>query len=148
MAAELILEAVLAAIKERNSRIASNLSLIPNSPDDRGRNRFEQEQDRLERTRLSWQDTESPGKLGDEVLIPAGIPVGLVPMGAYVTGEPIRGVLTRTHSLRGGSGYMEHGRRIRDPLALITKTFPLKEGQTIPETVDLLVPNDMFQIAV
>lgn len=147
MESEFILEAVHAAIEKRNNRIASKLSLIHNSPDDRGRNRFEQEQDRLERVRLSWQNTESPIKLGEEVLIPAGTPVGLVPMGAYVTEKPIRGVLDRTHSLRGGSGHMEHGHRTRNALALITIALPPEQGQTHTETIGFLVANDMFKVA-
>ncbi len=146
MAHEFILEAVDAALKKRNERIASKLSLVPNSPDVWGRNRFEQEQDRLERSRATWQDTVSPIELGDEVLIPAGTPVGLVPMGAYITEVPIMGgVLARAYSLRGGSGYLEHGHRIRDSLVLITKTLPLEQGQKLAETVGFLVPNDMFE---
>jgi hypothetical protein len=142
---EFILEAVDAAFKKRNERIASKLSLIPNSPDVWRRNRFEQEQDRLERSRPTWQDAESLMKLGDEVLIPAGTPVGLVPMGAYITQEPIIGVLARAYSLRGGSGYMESGRKIRDSLVLINKILPLEQGQKLAETVGFLVPNDMFE---
>jgi hypothetical protein len=145
VAHEFILEAVDAALKERNGRIASKLSLIPNSPDVWGRNRFEQEQDRLEQSRPTWQDAESLMKLGDEVLIPAGTPVGLVPMGAYLTQEPIIGVLARVSSRRGGSGYMEPGRKIRDSLVLINKTLPLEQGQKLAETVGFLVPNDMFK---
>ena len=145
MPAELILGAAESAIKKRNDRIAEILSLIPNSPDARGRDMFEQEEDRLERVRSDWQNKESPAKLGEEVLISSGIPIGIAPMGGYITTEPITGILNRTHSLRGGSGYMEHGHRVRDALAHVTVTLPLEEGQTIPQAVVLLVPNDMFK---
>ena len=147
MPAEFILGAAESAIKKRNDRIAEMLSLKPNSPDARGRDMFEQEGDRLERVRPAWQHTESPAKLGEEVLITSGVPVGIAPMGGYITTEPICGILSKTHSLRGGSGYMEHGNRVRDALVHITVTLPLEEGQIIPPAVVLLVPNDMFKAA-
>lgn len=114
--------AVEAAINERNERVADILSLRPNSPDGRGRNQFELAADSLERDR-TWEHLESPVKKDDVVEIPAGTPVGLVPFGGYITTQIIRGILTRTHSLIGGAGYMEHGHRRPDPLFHVTVKF-------------------------
>ncbi len=144
MTDEVSLEAVQSAIKKRNEHVASELGLLPNSPNDRGENRIDEERYRLEQTRASWGNIESPIGVGTEVLIPTGTPVKIVPMGAYIVGEePIWGTLARTHSLRGGSGYMDKGHRTRDALSLIS--HPHKKGQASIEAVDLLVPNDMFE---
>ena len=144
MTDEVSLEAVQSAIKKRNEQIALKLSLLPNSPNARGENRIDEERYRLEQTRASWGNIESPIGVGTEVLVPTGTPVEIVPMGAYIVGEePIWGTLARTHSLRGGSGYMEKGHRTRDALSLISR--PHNKGQAPIEAVNLLVPNDMFE---
>ena len=144
MTDEVSLEAVQSEIKKRNEQIASELGLLPNSPNERGKNRIDEERYRLEQTRASWENIESPIVVGDEVLVPTGTPVGIVPMGASIVGEkPILGTLARTHSLRGGGGYMEQGHRRRDALSLITR--PHNKGQAPIEAIDLLVPNDMFE---
>lgn len=141
---EVSLEAVQSAIKKRNEQVALKLSLLPNSPNARGENRIDEERYRLEQTRVSWENIESPIAVGDEVLITTGTPVGIVPMGAYIVGEePILGTLARTHILRGGSGYMGQGHRTRVALSLITR--PHIKGQAPIEAVDILVPNDMYQ---
>lgn len=142
MTDEVSLEAVQSAIKKRNEQVALKLSLLPNSPNARGENRIDEERYRLERTRVSWENIESPIVVGDEVLIRPKTPVRFVPEGAYITGESIWGTLARTHSLRGGGGYMEKGHRTRNALSLIT--HPHKKGQA-PIAVDILVPNDMYQ---
>lgn len=139
-----ILEGIYSAIKERNKQIALQLSLVPNSPDIRGRNRIEQERDRLEQSRTAWENANSL-QVNERVLIPAGTPVGLGILGFYVTGKPIEGVLAVTHSLHGGSGYMEHGHRTREALARITIELPFNQGQASAETVELLVVNDMLE---
>lgn len=143
MGSEFILDAVYKTLDEYSSRVATKLALTPNSPDERGRNKYQQESDRLERTRLSWQDAETPTKVGDKVLIPAGTPVGLS-MRGFITSEPIIGVLSSTHSLRGGMGYMEHGHKVKDALAHITITLPQEPGKINAEQVILQVPNDMY----
>lgn len=144
MTGEVSLEAIQSAIRKRNEHVTSELGLLPNSPNERGENRIDEEAYRLERTRTSWENIENPIEVGTEVLIPTGTPVGIVPMGAYIVGEePIWGTLARTHSLRGGSGYMEKGHRTRNALSLIKR--PHKKGQAPIEAVDLLVPNDMFE---
>ena len=144
MTDEVSLEAIQSAIKKDNEQVALKLSLLPNSPNARGENRIDEERYRLEQTRASWENIESPIGVGTEVLIPTGTPVKIVPMGAYIVGEkPIWGTLARTHSVRGGSGYMDHGHRTRNALSLITR--PHKKGQAPIEAVNLLVPNDMFE---
>ena len=145
MPAELSMEAIQSAFEKRNERIAKKLSLTPNSPDARGRNRFEQEADRLELTRSKWQNQDIPAKLDEKVLIPPETPVGLVPMGAYITKEPIIGKLVRFDGLRGGSRYMEHGQRVKNSLVAIDVTVPPEEGQLRKESVCFLVPIDMFK---
>jgi hypothetical protein len=125
--------AVEAALKERNERVAGILSLRPNSPDNRGRKQFELAADSLERDRI-WEHLESPVKK-DVVEIPAGTPVGVLFEG-YVTTKILRGILASTDRLIGGAGYMEHGRRRKDALSLVTVS--LGEGAG---TIDLLVPS-------
>lgn len=143
MTDEVSLEAIQSAIKKDNEQVALKLSFLPNSPNARGENRIDEERYRLEQTRPSWENIESPIVVGDEVLITTGTPVRFVPEGAYITGEPIWGTLARTHSLRGGSGYMEQGHRTRAALSLVTR--PHIKGQAPIEAVDLLVPNDMYE---
>jgi hypothetical protein len=136
VAHEFILEAVEAALKERNSLIASKLSLTPNSPDVWGKDMYQQAADILEQYRPDWENLNSPVKKDDVVEIPAGITVGVVPFGGYITTQIVRGTLASTESLIGGSGYMERGRK--RPNSLFRVTVSLGEGEG---TIDLLVPS-------
>ncbi len=136
MAHEFILGAVDAALKERNERVASKLSLKPNSPDVWGRDMYQQAAYILEQYRPDWENLDSPVINTDKVEIPAGCPVGIVPSGGYLTTRIVIGTLTNADSLIGGAGYMEHGRRRKAALSRVT--VPLGEGRG---TIDLLVPS-------
>lgn len=143
MTPELSLETALSNIDKYNNRVASLLSLIPNKPDDKGRNRVEQESDRLERTRSSWEP-EGGLRVGERVLIPAGTPVGLGIRGFYVAEKSIVGTLKKTSGGYGGDGYLQHSTQRLYSLFRVSVDLPNGMGEPIEE-VSLLVPNDMLK---
>ena len=138
-------ESALETIKERNEQVALLLSLKHNHPDDKGRTRVQQEQDRLNRSNPdSWERTRSPLRVGQKVLIPAGTPVGLGLVESYITERELEGTLIDVDRLVGGDGYGLVGRRVTEPLSKVSVELPRTEGEA-QRTFTLSVPNDMYK---
>ena len=138
-----ILENAESEIVDRNRKVVVALSLLPNPPDERGNDKIDLAREKLERDRTSWENTETEFKLGEQVLIPTETPIRIAPQGAYLTGEPFEAELYSTHSLRGGAGFMERGRLVKDPLFKLIK--PHKSGQQPIPGIIILVPNNALE---
>ena len=132
-------ESRIEEIEEHNKRVASELSLLPNSPDRNGRNKVDLAGEELERTRPLWEKEEIKTEVGGKVLIKPGTPVGLGSKG-YVAGEPIEGVFLGVidYGFVGGAGHMEHGVRRKSPY--------VKMGvkRSSGEEVSFRVPRSIF----
>lgn len=126
-------------IEEDNKRVASELSLVPNSPDKYGRNKVDLAGNDLERTRPLWENGDIQTEVGVKVLIKSGTPVGLGSKG-YVTGGSLEGVFRGVidYGFVGGAGYMEHGVRRISPY--VQMGVELSSG----EEVSLRVPRSIF----
>lgn len=142
-----LLEKLQSAIEERNRHDASALSLVHNEPNDEGRTRVQQENDRLRRSsRSDWKRTKNPLGVGETVLIPVGTPVGLgSDLDSYLTEKPLKGTLVSVFGGYGGMGYGQRSDQLAEPLF---KVSVQPEGQESTETITLLVPNDLLTQAV
>lgn len=140
-------ESAIGAIKKRNEQVALSLSLTHNHPDDKGRTRIEQERNRLNKSSPdSWERTRNPLRLGQEVLILTGTPVGLLLEESYITGIELKGILIGVYGLYGGTGYGQRGTRLVEPLSKVSVKLPQIEGEVL-KTFTLLVPCDMYYAA-
>ena len=135
MVTEATMEKVYTAIRERNERVASILSLKSDSPNAKGSYGIEQVREMLERIRPVWENVNSL-QVGERVEIPVETPVGLGVLGFYIAGKPIEGKLVGTCAgLYGGNNPGEHGTRRLSPLYTVSVEL------TPDEKVSLLVPN-------